>query len=142
MPFAYSETAGELRRALGASLRGHREASGRTLSAIATEAGCSPAHLSEVERGRKDVSTELLVAIAYALRVPIGALYAEVAESLTPAAEGPRWPADPRARLEMAAGQLSRDRLRTVAEFGAFMAMGGTEPPHRRIGFLAGEARS
>lgn len=141
MNSSHSEKAGEVRRALGASLRRHREAAGRTLSAIAAEAGCSPAHLSEVERGRKDVSIDVLVAIAYALRVPVGSLYAEVADRLAPPAEGPHWPADPRARLEMAAGQLSRDRLRTVAEFGAFMAMGGTEPPRRRIGFLVGEAR-
>ena len=137
MKFTHSETAGEVRRALGASLRHRREAAGRTLSAIAAEAGCSPAHLSEVERGRKDVSTELLVAVAYALRVPVGHLYAEVAESLAPTAETPIWPADPRARLEMATGQLSREGLRAVAEFGAFMAMRGAEPPRRRIGFVA-----
>jgi transcriptional regulator with XRE-family HTH domain len=122
-----------VRRALGASLRRHRDAEGRTLSAVAAEAGCSPAHLSEVERGRKDVSTELLVAIAYALRVPIAGLYTEVSESLAPPSEGPLWPVDPRARLEMAAGQLSRDGLRAVAEFGTFMAMGGGELPRRRI---------
>jgi transcriptional regulator with XRE-family HTH domain len=137
----HSETAGEVRRALGASLRSHREAGGRTLSAIAAEAGCSPAHLSEVERGRKDVSIDVLVAIAYALRVPVGALYAEVADSLAPASAQPRWPVDPRARLEMATGQLNRDGLRAVAEFSAFMAMGGTEPARRRIGFLAGDPR-
>ena len=133
---AHSETASEVRRAIGASLRRHRDAERRTLSAIAAEAGCSPAHLSEVERGRKDVSTELLVSIAYALRVPVGALYAEVSDSLAPAADGPMWPVDPRARLEMAAGQLSRDGLRAVAEFGTFMAMGGGEPPRQRIGFV------
>ena len=125
-----------MRGALGASLRRHRDAEGRTLSAIAAEAGCSPAHLSEVERGRKDVSTELLVSIAYALRVPIGALYAEVSEVLAPPADRPLWPLDPRARLEMAAGQLSRDGLRAVAQFSTFMAMGGGEPPRRRIGFV------
>ena len=135
MPFTHSEAPGEVRRALGAALRHHRDASGRTLSAIAGEAGCSPAHLSEVERGRKDVSTDLLVAIAYALQVPVSRLYAEVAESLAPTADEPPWPADPRARLEMAAGQLSREGLRAVAEFGAFMAMRGAEPPRRRIGF-------
>jgi transcriptional regulator with XRE-family HTH domain len=136
MVLAHSETAGEVRRALGAALRGHRERAARTLSEVAAEAGCSPAHLSEVERGRKDVSTELLVSIAYALRVPVGALYAEVSESLAPPADGPMWPVDPRARLEMAAGRLSRDGLRAVAEFSTFMAMGGGEPPRRRIGFV------
>ena len=54
-------------------LRGHREGQGRSLGEIASEAGCSPAYLSEVERGLKDVSADLLVAIAYALSVPIAA---------------------------------------------------------------------
>lgn len=135
--FAYGETAGHLRRSLGLTLRRHREEQGRTLSAIAAEAACSPAHLSEVERGLKDVSTDLLVAIAYALAVPLWRLYGEVADALAPGAEEPAWPADPRARLEMAAGRLGRDELRAVAEFGAFMAMRAAEPPRRRIGFVA-----
>jgi transcriptional regulator with XRE-family HTH domain len=136
MIFAHGEEASELRRALGLALRGHREAAGRTLSAVAAEAGCSPAHLSEVERGLKDVSTDLLVGIAYALAVPVWRLYAEVTGSLAPAAEEPAWPVDPRARLEMATRRLGREELRTVAEFGAFMAMRNTEPPRRRIGFV------
>jgi transcriptional regulator with XRE-family HTH domain len=137
---AVSETAQAVRLALGAALRRHREVTGRTLTAIAAEAGCSPAHLSEVERGRKDVSVEMLVAIAYALGVRVSRVYAEVAGSLAPSPDEPRWPADPRARLEMAAGQLSRDGLRAVAEFGAFMAMRSAEPQRRRIGFIP-EAR-
>ncbi|HXZ99356.1 MAG TPA: hypothetical protein VEK76_03320 [Candidatus Binatia bacterium] len=35
----------------------------------------------------------------------------------------------------MAAGHLSREGLRTVAEFGASLAMRDAEPPRRRIGF-------
>ena len=54
-------------RELGGVLRGHREGQGRSLGEIASEAGCSPAYLSEVERGLKDVSADLLVAITYAL---------------------------------------------------------------------------
>ena len=67
---------------MGAVLRGHREGQGRSLGEIAGEAGCSPAYLSEVERGRKDVSTELLVAIAYALAVPIATVYIDLGRRL------------------------------------------------------------
>ena len=52
MAFAYSETADSVRLALGSILRSRRLAAGRTLSEVAAEAGLSPAHLSEVERGR------------------------------------------------------------------------------------------
>jgi transcriptional regulator with XRE-family HTH domain len=72
---ALSVTADEVRRELGAVLRGHREGQGRSLGEIAGEAGCSPAYLSEVERGLKDVSADLLIAITYALAVPIAAVY-------------------------------------------------------------------
>ena len=67
MDFAHSESAGVVRGALGSVLRTRREAARRTLSEIAAEAGLSPAHLSEVERGRKEVSIERLIAVAHAL---------------------------------------------------------------------------
>src|ERR1700682_5908497 len=57
MAFAYSESARLVRSALGAVLRQRREATRRTLTEVAGEAGLSPAHLSEVERGRKEGST-------------------------------------------------------------------------------------
>ncbi|MFI5270102.1 MAG: helix-turn-helix domain-containing protein, partial [Chloroflexota bacterium] len=69
MPFAYSESADIVRGALGSVLRQRREAVHRTLSEVAAEAGLSPAHLSEVERGRKEVSTDRLLAVAHALGV-------------------------------------------------------------------------
>ncbi|TMC40019.1 MAG: helix-turn-helix transcriptional regulator, partial [Chloroflexi bacterium] len=63
MAFAYSETAQAIRQVLGSVLRARREAARRTLSEVAAEAGLSPAHLSEVERGRKEVSIERLIAV-------------------------------------------------------------------------------
>ena len=67
MAFAYSKSARAVHAALGVVLRGRREALRRTLTAVAVEAGLSPAHLSEVERGRKEVSTDRLLAVAHAL---------------------------------------------------------------------------
>src|SRR2546423_11238101 len=67
MTFAHSETAEGIRKSLGSILRARRESARRTLSEIAAEAGLSPAHLSEVERGRKEISVERLVAGTHAL---------------------------------------------------------------------------
>src|SRR5260370_39649910 len=66
MPFAYSESADIVQAALGSVLRQRREAVHRTLTEAAGEAGLSPAHLSEVERGRKEGSTQRLLSGAHA----------------------------------------------------------------------------
>ena len=121
----------------GGILRGHREGQGRRLSEIAGEAGCSPAYLSEVERGLKDVSADLLVAITYALSVPIAAVYTDLGRRLdAPRHEEPAWPADPRRQLRAVTSGLDAASLRTVAQFGAFLAMNQAEPTRRRIGFV------
>jgi transcriptional regulator with XRE-family HTH domain len=128
-----------VRTNLGDLLRRSREARGRTLTEIAAEAGCSPAYLSEVERGLKDVSSDLLVAIAHALSVSIGSLFLDLGESLEPNAAETR-PRDPRHQLRIATASLPPDALRTVAQFSAFLA--GPAKPARRIGFApSGEKR-
>jgi transcriptional regulator with XRE-family HTH domain len=134
---ALSVSADEIRRELGAILRGHREGQGQRLSEIAGEAGCSPAYLSEVERGLKDVSADLLIAITYALAVPIAAVYTDLGRRLGawPQSE-PAWSADPRRQLRAVTSGLDAASLRTVAQFGAFVAMNQAEPTRRRIGFV------
>src|SRR4030081_2190562 len=99
MPFAYSESAQVVRGALGAVLRGRREAARRTLTEVAAEAGLSPAHLSEVERGRKEVSTERLLAVAHALSLRPADLYADLARLLGSGPEQRSWPEDPPVKL-------------------------------------------
>ncbi|MGA7987082.1 MAG: helix-turn-helix transcriptional regulator [Candidatus Dormiibacterota bacterium] len=143
MNSALSVTPEEIRQELGAVLRGHREGQGRSLGEIAGEAGCSPAYLSEVERGRKDVSTELLVAITYALAVPIAAVYTDLGRRLGawPQAE-PAYPVDPRRQLRAVTSGLDAASLRTVAQFGAFLAMNQAEPARRRIGFVPPNAET
>ncbi|MHB8488730.1 MAG: helix-turn-helix domain-containing protein [Candidatus Dormibacteria bacterium] len=137
MSSALSVTAEKVRGELGGVLRGHREGQGRSLGEIAGEAGCSPAYLSEVERGLKDVSADLLIAIAYALAVPIAAVYTDLGHRLSawPQSE-PAWPSDPRRQLRAVTSGLDADSLRTVAQFGAFLAMNQAEPSRRRIGFV------
>ncbi|HUZ69428.1 MAG TPA: helix-turn-helix transcriptional regulator [Candidatus Saccharimonadales bacterium] len=137
MNSALSVTPHEIRQELGAVLRGHREGQGRSLGEIAGEAGCSPAYLSEVERGLKDVSSDLLVAITYALAVPIATVYTDLGRRLGawPQAE-PSGQVDPRRQLRAVTSGLDAASLRTVAQFGAFLAMHQAEPARRRIGFV------
>lgn len=55
------------RHVVGDVLRRGRRAQGRTLQDVADVAGISMAYLSEVERGRKEASSEMLAAAAGAL---------------------------------------------------------------------------
>src|SRR2546430_17742026 len=102
MEFAYSETAQAIRIALGAVLRTRREAARRTLTELAAEAGLSPAHLSEVERGRKELSTERLVAVAHALAIPPAEILSELAPLLGATAGDRAWHGDPPGKLRPA----------------------------------------
>ncbi|GAA2050248.1 helix-turn-helix domain-containing protein [Williamsia deligens] len=61
-----------LREALGDSLRRVRMDQGRTLRQISTDARVSLGYLSEIERGQKEASSELLASICDALHVEIG----------------------------------------------------------------------
>jgi transcriptional regulator with XRE-family HTH domain len=136
MAFAYSETAQIIRQVLGSVLRARREAARRTLSEIAAEAGLSPAHLSEVERGRKEVSTERLVAVAHALGVHPADIYAELARQLGASPDERSWPDDPPVKLRLATASLPLEALRSVADFSAYLAMANPPPkPKGRIGF-------
>jgi transcriptional regulator with XRE-family HTH domain len=137
MNFAYSETARTIRSALGSILRSRREATRRTLSEIAAEAGLSPAHLSEVERGRKEISTERLLAVAHALGVRPADIYAELARLLGADSEQRVWPEDPPVKLRLATASLPLEALRSVADFSAYLAMANPPPkPKDRIGFI------
>jgi transcriptional regulator with XRE-family HTH domain len=138
MAFAHSETAEHVRATLGAILRRRREANEWTLVDIATGAGISTAHLSEVERGRKDISTDRLVQLARALEMTVGELYLELARELGAGepVNAVAWEADPRVQLRRMSETLDRDALRTVARFTTFLAMTEPAPRRRPIGFL------
>ena len=59
------------RELVGQVLRSERVERHRTLQQVAERAGVSPQYLSEVERGRKDPSSEMLQAIAGALDLSV-----------------------------------------------------------------------
>ena len=66
-----------LREVLGDVLRRARTKQGRTLRQVSDTARVSLGYLSEVERGRKEASSELLSAICDALDVPLSQLLVE-----------------------------------------------------------------
>lgn len=69
-----------LREELGDVLRDARRAQGRTLRDISAKASVSLGYLSEVERGEKEASSELLASICTALGMPMSLVLTEVAQ--------------------------------------------------------------
>lgn len=71
-----------LRTLLGDALRRARQGQQRTLREVSATARVSLGYLSEVERGQKEASSELLAAIAAALGVPLSEVLREVSDGL------------------------------------------------------------
>jgi transcriptional regulator with XRE-family HTH domain len=74
-----------LRRLVGDVLRRKRQDEGRTLRQLAAEARISPGYLSEIERGQKEPSSELLAAICDALQARLSDVLREVSIELAAA---------------------------------------------------------
>jgi transcriptional regulator with XRE-family HTH domain len=71
-----------LRTALGEVLRRQRLEQRRTLADVARSARVSVQYLSEVERGRKEASSEVLGAVCDALQISLASVLAEVGRNL------------------------------------------------------------
>ena len=71
-----------VRRLLGDVLRRQRLRQGRTLREVSAQARVSLGYISELERGQKEASSELLAAICSALDVPLSVVLREVSEEL------------------------------------------------------------
>ncbi|OIR45488.1 helix-turn-helix domain-containing protein [Corynebacterium sp. NML130628] len=85
-PFRKSEARQKeplLREALGMSLRAFRADKGVTLRALAAQARVSSGYLSELERGRKEVSSELLASICEALDTTVSEVVLEAVANLS-----------------------------------------------------------
>jgi transcriptional regulator with XRE-family HTH domain len=102
-----------LRTALGGVLRRTRQEQGRTLAAVARAARVSVPYLSELERGRKEGSSEVLAAICDALGIGLADLLAE-------------------ARRDLAADWLPGNVLRLRARDGLAPPRGALAPPADR----------
>jgi transcriptional regulator with XRE-family HTH domain len=70
------------REALGSELREERRNAGRTLADVAEEAGVSTQYLSEIERGRKEPSSEVIGAVAGALGLRLVDLTSRVTRTI------------------------------------------------------------
>ncbi len=103
-----------LRQLLGDVLRRLRIRQGRTLREVSASARVSLGYLSEVERGRKEASSELLAAICAALGTPLSQVFREVSDNFAlaelqsepvlggvPREPGLRVPADHRISVEV-----------------------------------------
>ena len=74
-----------LRESVGQALRRARTEQSRTLRDVARDARVSLGYLSEVERGQKEASSELLNSICEALGLTLGSLMREVTLEITAA---------------------------------------------------------
>jgi transcriptional regulator with XRE-family HTH domain len=88
-----------LRQLLGDVLRRLRLRQGRTLREVSASARVSLGYLSEVERGQKEASSELLAAICSALETPLSQVFREVSDGFAlaelqnePVLDAPREP--------------------------------------------------
>ena len=120
-----------LRELVGEALRRRRRAQRRTLAEVAARAGMSMQHLSDVERGRKDPSSEIVAAICGALGLTLGQLMALAGETMPLARAGLPQPvidlsSDPRAR------QRSAD-TRPHASLHAVQLPDGADVPARSV---------
>lgn len=71
-----------VREVVGDVLRGARMSQGRTLCEVSDSARVSLGYLSEIERGRKEPSSELLSAICTALQLPLSVVLIDAGERM------------------------------------------------------------
>ncbi len=71
-----------VRQEIGDVLRDFRLQKGRTLRQVAGDASVALGYLSEVERGQKEASSEILAAVADALDTPLSVIMGEVSDRL------------------------------------------------------------
>jgi transcriptional regulator with XRE-family HTH domain len=70
------------RRLLGDVLRDLRMQRGMTLREVSAEARVSLGYISEIERGQKEASSELLASLCSALDVPLSDVLREVSDAV------------------------------------------------------------
>jgi transcriptional regulator with XRE-family HTH domain len=122
-----------LRHLLGDVLRRLRLRQGRTLREVSAAARVSLGYLSEVERGQKEASSELLAAICTALGTPLSHVLGEVSDSFA-LAELQNEPV-----LAGAGEHAARQSSGNGLDAAVAQSFGGTSRPELRV--PAGRAR-
>ena len=97
-----------LRHVLGEVLRGERLDQERILTEVAATAGVSPQYLSEIERGRKEPSSEILGSVAEALGLGLFDVVRRVGDRLADRLVSDRREAERRERLVVEASYAFR----------------------------------
>jgi transcriptional regulator with XRE-family HTH domain len=105
-----------VRQEIGDVLRDFRLQKAMTLRQVASRASVALGYLSEVERGQKEASSEILASVADALDTPISVIMREVGDRLA-VVEGVSFAHDPRVTVP----DTLPDDL--VAEFDADLAV-------------------
>ena len=131
-----------LRQLLGDVLRRLRLRQGRTLREVSASARVSLGYLSEVERGQKEASSELLAAICGALNTPLSHVFREVSDNFAlaelqnepvlgvPREPGLRVPAEASVGLDGERGFVPISTMVPDKEFGDRQAGFGTASGH------------
>jgi transcriptional regulator with XRE-family HTH domain len=131
-----------LRHLLGDVLRRLRLRQGRTLREVSAAARVSLGYLSEVERGQKEASSELLAAICTALGTPLSQVFREVSDNFAlaelqhePVLTGSREPS-----LELPEGERLGSPVPALGSPGTALGSPGTDPRPRAQPLAFGEA--
>ncbi|MET1060658.1 MAG: helix-turn-helix transcriptional regulator [Nocardioides sp.] len=95
------------RRLLGEVLRTHRMRRGLTLREVSAEARVSLGYISEIERGQKEASSELLASLCGALDLPLSDVLRDVSDAVA---------------LEEAALELAATPIQVVGRAGDVVA--------------------
>jgi transcriptional regulator with XRE-family HTH domain len=130
-----------LRTQLGNTLRGHRLRQRRTLRDVSGAARVSLGYLSEVERGQKEASSELLASICDALEVELADLLAEVSLELRVAGGGAVRPLAPSGPAPAPESQPAAEQPDAQPVSEPALALVGAGQP-ARSGLRRGEAVS
>jgi transcriptional regulator with XRE-family HTH domain len=125
-----------LRRVIGDALRARRQGQHRTLREVSTAANVSLGYLSEIERGQKEASSELLAAICDALGARLSELLREVGDTLSLAEDmdGVLVPVDDSKKSVAADGNVSV-KVRQDSPLKA--TLHATRKPHRDVVYAA-----
>jgi transcriptional regulator with XRE-family HTH domain len=119
-----------LRRVIGDALRARRQGQHRTLREVSSAANVSLGYLSEIERGQKEASSELLAAICDALGARLSEVLGEVSDTLALAEQVPGvlLPVQERPAAEPVPSTESTTRAGVAAETLRTVADGGVRP--------------
>jgi transcriptional regulator with XRE-family HTH domain len=120
-----------LRQLLGDALRRLRQRQGRTLREVSASARVSLGYLSEVERGQKEASSELLAAICGALGTPLSQVFREVSDNFALA----------ELQNEPVLGMPREPGLRVPAEVGVAVGARAPERTFIPIGTISPDAQ-